>query len=515
VRSLGSRVRASFRDPHVVALSLLVLSFATLYGAVGFVLHAGFQTALLDLGLYDQAVRSYSQLRLPHVPILGVRTPTDLGALHFTDHFTPILAFLAPFYWVHDGPETLLVLHAILMAGAIPWIWQFARRALGVTSGYIVALAYAVSWPVQHAIWFPFHQVVFAVPLMAVMLERFQAGAHRQAAVAALLLLGVREDLGLLISVFGMLLLLRGSTRLGAGLAIGGVAATLFIASVLMPALGASPDRNWNYAHFATNPLRLLIALATNPIDAMEYALGPPRARTLLWLFAPTLFLAFRSPLLLLAAPLLAVRLLSNNPPHWATSFHYNAFVVVPIFCAAVDGARRLGTVDLPVVGRRLRLDLAWAIAVGAIALNVLPEWPFWHLFEKGWWYPRTPATRSAHEAISRVPEGAFVAAANGPGVHMTVGRKVIVWNPPGARHQLEAVWKLEGMRWRYQGDRKLANPPWILADVDRPQFPFESVEQQRETVAGLTRAGYATLFEQDGYVVLHNSALEAENESR
>jgi hypothetical protein len=241
----------------------------------------------------------------------------------------------------------------------------------------------------------------------------------------------------------------------------------------------------------------------------LAYAVGPARALTLLWLFAPTFFLAFRSPLLLLAAPLLAVRFLSENPPHWATSFHYNAFVVVPILCAAVDGARRLSSIDIPIIRRALALSVAWTVAVGMVALVVLPQWPFWNLVDKRWWYARTDRTRAAEEAFSHVPKGAFVAAANGPGAHLTVGRKVVLWSPPGSRRQVEAVWELEGRRWKYLGDRRLADPPWIFADVGHPQFPFDSVEQQRETVSELIRAGYTVAFERADFVVLHNAALE------
>ncbi|WP_369407200.1 DUF2079 domain-containing protein [Microtetraspora malaysiensis] len=47
------------------------------------------------------------------------------------DHWSPILASLAPFYWLHDGPETLLALQGVLLAAAIPPLWLLSRRRLG------------------------------------------------------------------------------------------------------------------------------------------------------------------------------------------------------------------------------------------------------------------------------------------------------------------------------------------------------------------------------------------------
>ena len=67
----------------------------------------------------------------------------------------------------------------------------------------------------------------------------------------------------------------------------------------------------------------------------------------------------------------------------------------------------------------------------------------------------------------------------------------------------MEAVWKLSGLSWKYEGDRRLAEAPWILADVARKQFPFASVDQQRAQVRRLREKGYITIYDADGYVVL------------
>jgi uncharacterized membrane protein len=486
-------------------VACLTLAFATLYSIMGIVEHLAYRTALFDLGIYDQALQGYARFGLPRVPIFGITSESDLGPIHWSDHFTPILALLTPFYWLHRGPETLLVAEGILFALAIPFVWIFARRALGtVTAAYAMAAAYALSWPVQQAVAFPFHQVAFAVPLMAIMLERYQAGKLGQATIACLGLLGVREDLGLVVSAFGLLVLLKGERRLGLALMVGGILATWALISVVIPLVGGSPRRNWTYWHFGGNPLELLFAVIKSPLESIEYALNPSaKVRTLLWLFAPTLFLAWRSRLFLLALPLLVVRLLSSEEHHWSLQYHYNAFVVVTVWCAAIDAASRLPELTLGRWVKAADSRRLFALASLGLAVWTLPRWPAWRMTQRSFWYPRTPQVRAAEQAASQIPDGVFVASANNVGAHLTRRAKVVLLVPAGNRYELEAVWALEGLSWKYLGDRKRALAPWILADVRSQQFPFESVAQQQAQVSQLMAVGYGVVYQNDHYVVL------------
>jgi uncharacterized membrane protein len=485
--------------------------FATLYSIMGMIDHLAYRTAALDLSIYDQALQGYASFALPRVPVLGIADANELGPIHWSDHFTPILALLTPFYWVHRGPQTLLVAQGILFALAIPFIWIFARRALGTcTAAYAMAGAYALSWPVQQAIAFPFHQVAFAAPLMAIMLERYQAGRLRQAALASLCLLGIREDLGLVVSALGFLVLLKGERRLGVAMMVGGIVATWALTSLVIPLVGGSPRRNWSFEHFGSNPLQLLFAVLRSPLETIEYALSPPtKVRTLLWLFAPTLFLAWRSRLFLLALPLLAIRFLSSREHHWSMHYHYNAFVVVIICCAAIDTASRLPKLKLGRWVKAADSRRLWALAALGLAFWTLPRWPGWRMTERAFWYPRTPRVKAAEMAVAQIPDGAFVAASNSVGPHLSHRAKVILLVPAGDRYEFEAVWTLQGFAWKHLGDRKRAAAPWILADVTSPQVPFESVAQQRDQVTDLVAKGYGIVYQNEHYVVL-NQTLDA-----
>ena len=167
-----------------------------------------FRISADDLLIFDQGVRSYAHFHLGISPFIGYHLSFGPDYSLLGNHWSPILAALAPVYWIWNSPITLLVAQAVLFALAIPWIWVFTRRAFGggpkaTVAAYLVSIAYAISWPLASALVFQFHEVAFAPVLMAVALERLQAGRLRAALIALGLLLLVKEDMGLFVAGIG------------------------------------------------------------------------------------------------------------------------------------------------------------------------------------------------------------------------------------------------------------------------------------------------------------------------
>src|SRR5260221_577042 len=217
--------RASGRRPaHVVAVGALTACVAAGYSVFALGVYHTFQTTSYDLVIFDQAVRSYAHFH-PGISIVkGVHNFFGPNFSILGDHWSPILASLAPLYWIHNSPVTLLVAQAALFALAIPPLWVFTRRALG-GGRKAVAAAYLVSPPAS---------------------------------------------------------------------------------------------------------LKLLVT--------PEVKLQP-----MLWLFGAFCFLSLRSPMALAALPLLLERMLANLFGNWwVPSYQYNAYLVVILVFAAVDGAARL-----------------------------------------------------------------------------------------------------------------------------------------------------------------------------
>ncbi len=329
---------------------------AAAYSAFAVIRYLTFQSNSYDLVIFDQAVRSYAHLR-PGISIIkGLHNGFGPDFSVLGDHWSPILALLAPLYWLSNSPVNLLVAQAVLFALAIPPVWMFTRRAFGggpkaTAAAYLVSASYALSWPIASAVGFDFHEVAFAPVLTAVALERLQAGRVRTALVALAALLLVKEDMGFLLAGIGIYLAAARPRTVGRPVLTGlilvavGLADSVLATYVLIPAFGGRSDYYWAYGALGNNVPQVIGHIFTHPASSFR-VLTTPRVKvtTVAWMLAAFCFLPLCSPITLAAIPLLLERMLNSKFPNWwVTSFHYNAYLVIILVFAAVDGAARLG----------------------------------------------------------------------------------------------------------------------------------------------------------------------------
>jgi hypothetical protein len=417
-------------------------------------------------------------------------------------------------------------------------------------AAYLVSVAYALSWPIASALAFDFHEVAFAPVLIAVALERLQAGRLRTALIALAALLLVKEDMGLLVAGIGIYLavarprVVRRQLLVACILIVGGILDTVIATYVLIPAFGGRSDYYWAYTALGMNGHQAIVHLIIDPLGSLKLMITPRvKLITMLWLFGAFCFLPLRSPIALATIPLLVERMMANLFGNWwVTSFQYNAYLVIILACAAVDGAARLdrssllwryfapgrakqaagepaqpaaaaaraaaeeeatvagpaspqSTADnhgagpagqpLATRGTAGTLTLTCAGAMCAVAVFLVPRFGFGPALHPAF-YHRTPAERAAAAAAAAVPGGVVVAAAGFVGPALSARDTVLLWDGDGGTPPLGA--------------------PWVVANVRSLQFTFHNVAEQKQRVALLERNGYRVVFRRRGYLVLHRS---------
>jgi hypothetical protein len=307
-------------------------------------------------------------------------------------------------------------------------------------------------------------------------------------------LLCVKEDMGLLVAGFGAAVLVS-STRwvtprrrearwLGAGLVVGGLLAAVVTIELVLPAFGSKAAFYWSYGQFGPTMGSAAWDMLTHPGTVATTLVQPGiKVHTMVVLMAVAAFAPLVSPLLLMVVPLLAERMLAGSPNWWGLAFHYNAFLVMAVLCAGVDGVARLvrwwGRHDWTRHNWARPFALLWAVTVLVFGVASVHDFGFDSVFKPAAWQ-RGPDVRAAADAVAHVPSGVTVAAANSLGPALT-GRTTVV------------LWDLVP-RWT----------PWVVADVARPVFPFCGIAGQQAQLAYLEAHGYLTVFARDGYVVLH-----------
>ncbi len=519
------------RLAHPAAVGALTALVAVGYCVFALANYYTFRTTSFDLVIFDQAVRSYAHFKLGTDPIFGVFEGLGANFSILGNHFSPIDAVLAPLYWMYNGPQTLLVAQAVLFALAIPWLWVFTSRAFGdgrkaTLAAYLVCVAYALSWPVASALAFDFHEVAFVPVLTAIALERLQAGRLRTALLALGALLLVKEDMGLFVAGIGAYLIVarpRTVTRqrlVGSCVIVAGIMAAWLATDVLIPAAGGRANFYWSYQNLGPGVPQALEHVILHPASSVQL-LWTPRVKldTVLWLFGAFCFLPLRSPIALATVPLLLERMMASDrfPLWWVTAYHYNAFLVVVLVCAAVDGAARLdrslmawrarvarrrrpagGEAGAASVAATVRgawsLALAFAVAMCAVAAILVPRFAFGPALHPSF-YQRNANMKAAAAADAVVPGGVTVEAVDNLGPQLSARDTVLIWvaDGPGSR----------------------AQAPWVVADVATPQFTFTGVREQRQRVALLERGGYRIVFRRDGYIVLHRGGSDDSDGSK
>ena len=401
-RPSGLRARITGLDRHWLGIGAMAALAALCYGLYSYLRFRQGSYFGWDLGIFDQTVRAYAHFHLPYVTSMKHTSPTDPGKLEWTDHFSPILMLLAPLYWVSNSAFNLLFAQAVLFAAAALPIWAFTRRRLGLGPAYLVAAVYLLYWPVQSALAFDFHEAAFAPLLIALMIERADVRRWRQAAIAAGLLLLVKEDMGLVVAMTGVWIMTRGrdQRRVGAYFTAAGIAVMGLIIEVIMPLEGGSSMRNWQYGQIGATPGKAAIHLIEHPTMFVTEIIDPHvKVTTLLWLLLPVLFLCLRSWLVLLALPLLAERYFANVPFYWVQGYHYNSFLTAILVLAAVDGASKF---------RWPKLRLGWAVAALIVSVALVPKFPLWQLTGNQLW--STSDTVHAQERLlNELPAGTDV----------------------------------------------------------------------------------------------------------
>jgi uncharacterized membrane protein len=406
----AARVLNAYRDPVTWGVAVVVFgAYATLS------LFRLLQLAPLswDLGIYTEYVKKYADLQAPIVDIRGA------GFNLLGDHFQPIVALIAPFFRIFPSPGTLLVAQALLTAVSVFPVVQAASDKLGAAAGRTIGLAYGFSWGLQQMINFDFHEIAFAVPLLAFSLSALLRGRIKAAVVWALPLVFVKEDQGFTVAAIGLLLLAGGlrtrapdrlmRIRGGALLVVWGLAWSLLAITVIIPHF--NPEHRYYYwsdgGVVGSGTPFSVIGLIRQAFYAW-----PVKLQTVVMLLLPTAFIALGSPLALLTLPSLALRFISTTSNYWGTDWHYNATVMPILFLAAVEVMARWRAAPdagpawiMPLRAGAQRHGAAMMLAMAAALAFQFPLSNLWHAST----YQISPQVAADNAAMARVPDGVTV----------------------------------------------------------------------------------------------------------
>jgi len=465
----GEGAPSSLRGRYHYAAALgLSLGVATAYSLLSLSRHAQGLTAGFDLGIFSQAVQRYARIEAPVAELKGV----DFNVLG--DHFHPIVAVLAPAWWAWPDPRVLLVAQALLIAASLPPVLLMASNRMPLIPALLFAAGYAFSWPIQGMAGFDFHEIAFAVPLLAWSLYLYDSGKIWAAFWMSVPLLGVREDMFLVFLAFATLSLVQRHKAAAAAWAGAGVTWGFFVFVVAIPAL--SPYGRYTYLDAGNG-----VGADRSPVGLLLAAVTPPeKIAGVLLLLLPLLLLPLLSPYSLLAVPFLAERLLTDREAMWGTQFHYSSVFAPVLAVAALDG---LGRLQKRLPGRSSR-HVYWALAVSTICWAFVgtaaapATYPLNSVLTGEAFQPSAKAS-TVQAALERIPKSICLEADNRLSVQALPGRVVSL---PGESN---------------------GEATWLVLDLDAPDVGRRGDTPQSELEKARSR-GFSEVFLSGGIVVLN-----------
>ena len=433
-----------------VAAAWAVLCGAA-YSALALVRFERFEPTSYDNAIFEQAISGYAHLQAPIVPIKG----PDFNLLG--DHFSPIIALVAPAYRAFPAAQTLMVAQAVLIAVSVYVVASLGLRRLGPWIGGAIAVAYGLSFGLQSAVESNFHEVAFGVPLLALAGAAYVERRYGLVVAWSLPLLLVKEDLGLTVALVGLLLWLAGERRRGMWLAVAGGVGFLLVILVIIPAFNPAGS----YAYTGA------VGGDGGPLATVLDDTGR-KLITVIMTFAVGGFAAFASPWALLVLPTFAWRFAGDNPYYWGSDFHYSILLMVIIAVAAIDA-----------MDRHPQLRPMAVVAVVFTAAMLVGS-PLASLADPDT-YDRPERADAAERVLALIPDGDSVDTDIGLMTHLA------------ADHDVTWI-----------GTPDNATPDWVVLDIGSgfgsPPDPVEYAEEKYDTA-------YTLVKDVDGYLLARRSS--------
>ena len=400
-----------------------------------------FQNRRFDLGNMTQAVWSTAHGNPLEVTEAGGQQISRLAS-----HVDPILVLIAPAWWLWPSPLMLLTLQVVaLAAGALP-LFLLARKYLPTERAAAqLALVYLLYPALEWRALNDFHPTNLSVPLLLLAIWLLDEGRLLAFAAVAAGAAATQEQVGLLIAGLGIWYAVgRRRVRVGATIALVSAAWSVFCFAVVIPhfAGGSNPHES-RFEAVGGSPTGIARTLLTDPLLVLGEVTNANDVRFILVMAIPLLAAFMLAPgMLLVAAPQLALPLLSARATDTTIDNHLFSPVIPFLFAATIFGLAR--------TGRHASRLTKLVFFASLLTLAVSPVVRIPELIS-----PLSPRELAARDAVELVPRSAPVSATNHFGSQLSARR-------------------------RFHSFPVIADAQWIVVDSADTRLPAPTVTDTR-----------------------------------
>jgi len=304
--------------------------------------YQGFISESIDVVYFHQVIWQLSEFKIPYLWNLNQQFyPT------WSQHFSPILIFIAPFFWIsHSGGLMMILQAAAAISGAVP-IYLISKHFLKTKSiGLAIAFAYLSFGGLQYGFGYGFHEILFFPILFLWAYYFYLRKQTKRYFLFIILSLFCKEEVAFIVLFWGIYLFFFKRDRLfGTITAALGILWYIICFDIVFPMFNKGGFGYWG--QYATDggsgmwgiikntlfkPFSFLQTLVTPgiKIDMMFQTFG--QFAFLFFLFPPALLIIF---------PSLMEKLLSSNIA-MANGAHYSAAIAALTVVATFEALPRI-----------------------------------------------------------------------------------------------------------------------------------------------------------------------------
>lgn len=328
---------------HELALTGLIIIYATYFTLASFLRYDNFYTGRFDLGNMDQTV--WNTL---HGRIFELTNPNGTNITsRLAFHADFILILLAPFYYLWRDPKMLLLIQSIIVPLGAVFVYLISKDILkNKNVSLILAICYLINPAINYANLFDFHPVVLATTFILAAFY-FMVKKRYFLLTIFLILAGItKEEVWLITSLFGLYLFLKTNKKI-LGVFIAGISIYLFYFLIFQAIPAAAGGKHFAlsyYSDFGDTNGTVIKNIIVNPIKTFSTILRLDQLQYIKQVLFPFAFLPVLSVFFLFTIPDFMINLLSNNKQLHEIFFQYTSTITPFLFISSIYFLKRSNT---------------------------------------------------------------------------------------------------------------------------------------------------------------------------
>lgn len=395
-----------------IILGILVLIYAVVFSYYSIRRHMAFASGY-DLANMDQTVWNTA-----HGNFFTVSGKETLIS-RFGHHADLILVLIAPFYWLYDSVNMLLIIQSVVIGlGAFPTYFLAKKVLQNKVKALVISVAYLLNWGVQWSNIYDFHGVTLA---MTFLLSAFYFAYTRNwnwMFLFSFLALLTKENVSFFIIMLGLYVFffLRDRVR-GRLLVVGGIAWFVIMVMWLIPA-NSETGKYWVWDWF-TLPQASQDGSVSAWQDLKSKLFSDHDISYYKSLIKPFGFLPLAGlPWLLLSGPEILINVSSEQGQMASMVFHYSSVVTVGLVIATIFGWKYISVFfkKYPIISWLIGVWILIATSRTFYHYGPLPTTP-------SYWRPMYTVTQDEidfEKALQEVPKDAVITGSSEARAHLT-----------------------------------------------------------------------------------------------